>query len=215
MTRIVPVSVAFGCAVLVAAVLAQQGQTTPEQPVPPPGEMAEMLARMQKATSPGQAHQRLNALAGSWKTVDRIWMGGPDSTPIECPGTAQVRWVLDGRFLLEEKQYSLPLPAPDGGVREVNVSGLGLLGYENFRNQYVATWCDSVNTHLVVLRGQFDPAGRKLTLYGEMDEPTSHVVGRMIKLVTRIVSKDKLVTEIYDLHAGEDSKLVEITYERQ
>ena len=53
------------------------------------------------------------------------------------------------------------------------------------------------------------------TFYGEMDEPMLKVTGRTIKYVTRIVDANNYVFTIIDLHAGDDYKVVEITYARQ
>ena len=52
-------------------------------------------------------------------------------------------------------------------------------------------------------------------VFGQMDEPMLKVYGRTIKYVTKIVSPDKHVFSIYDLHAGDDYKVIEITYERK
>jgi hypothetical protein len=60
-----------------------------------------------------------------------------------------------------------------------------------------------------------DPSGKLFVGYGEMDEPMLDVQDRMVKYVTRIINNDKHVFEIYDLHAGADYKVMEITYERK
>ena len=65
------------------------------------------------------------------------------------------------------------------------------------------------------MKGTCDPSGKVFTFYGEMDEPMIDVRGRMVKYVNRIIDDKKHVFEIYDLHAGPDYKVVEITYERK
>ena len=47
-----------------------------------------------------------------------------------------------------------------------------------------------------------------------MDEPMLDVIGRTVKYVTRIISEDEHVFSIYDLHAGDDYKVLEITFKR-
>ncbi len=48
-----------------------------------------------------------------------------------------------------------------------------------------------------------------------MDEPMLGVVGRLVKYVTRIIDDDTHVFEIFDLHADDDYKVIEVTYERK
>jgi hypothetical protein len=116
---------------------------------------------------------------------------------------------------LEEFAGEMMMPGPDGQMQKVPFKGLGLTGDDNCRNMYVATWADNINTHVLTMSGTCDPSGKTFTAYGQMDEPMLDVHGRMVKYVTRIISKDKHVFEIYDLHAGDDYKVLEITYERQ
>ena len=41
------------------------------------------------------------------------------------------------------------------------------------------------------------------------------VSDRMVKYVTRIINENKHVFEIYDLHAGENYKALEVVYTRK
>ena len=52
-------------------------------------------------------------------------------------------------------------------------------------------------------------------MYGEMDEPMMKVFGRYVKYVHTIVNNDKHVFSIYDLHAGDNYKVVEVVYDRK
>lgn len=59
------------------------------------------------------------------------------------------------------------------------------------------------------------PVSDVFTYYGYMDEPTMGVYARTVKTVTRIIDADTYVFEMYDPHAGEDYKVMEITYKRK
>lgn len=192
----------------------------PAEGTPSPEEeqamMAEMMAQMQKLGTPGEAHHRLDAFVGNWDLVIRSWCMGPDKPATESKGTSQARWILGGRYLSEEVSSEFVMPNPETGKEEkVPFHGQGLTGYDNYKNIYVSTWVDDMSTQLFVSRGSADQTGKVITFYGEMDEPTLDVHGRMVKMVTRLVDKDKHVMEMYDLHAGDDFKVMEIVYTRK
>ena len=109
----------------------------------------------------------------------------------------------------------MPDPANPAEMTTMKFNGRGLTGYDNYKKMYIATWADSVSTHLLSMRGNCDPSGKVFTYYGEMDEPMLGVANRMVKYVTRIINENKHVFEIYDLHAGDDYKVMEFVYQRQ
>jgi len=178
-------------------------------------DMAEMMKKWKALASPSEHHKALEPFVGKWNTTMKMWMGGPMMPPTETKGTSEVKWVLGGRFLLEEYEGELLMPDATMQMSKVMMSGLGMLGFDNARNMYVGTWADSNGTHLLTFTGTLDPPGKVLTCYGVMDEALISVYGRMVKYVTRILDNDKHVFELYDLHAGEDYKVVEVVYERQ
>ncbi|MFQ5807756.1 MAG: DUF1579 family protein [Phycisphaerae bacterium] len=82
-------------------------------------------------------------------------------------------------------------------------------------DSFVGTWADNMNTRPITMSGRCDPSGKAFAFYGEMDEPMLDIHGRMVKSVSRIINNDKHVFEIYDLHAGDNYKVLEIACERQ
>ena len=98
---------------------------------------------------------------------------------------------------------------------QLPIEGMGLLGYDNNRRLYVGCHADSLNTHLLTYTGAADPDGRRFTYYGEMDEPSLGVVGRMVKYDNRVIDDDTFVLSIADLHVSPDYKVVEVTYRRR
>lgn len=181
---------------------------------PSPAEMAEMMKKYMQSMRPGPNHKRLDCFVGDWKTTTRIWQGGPGSSPSESKGRAKIRWVLGGRFLLEEFEGELMIPDEQGRMQPVPFQGMGLTGYDNVRNLYTTSWADNMGTQQLAMRGAADPSGKVFTYYGEMDEPMLNVYGRTVKYVTRIVDKDTHVFSIFDLHAGDNYKVMETTYSR-
>lgn len=64
------------------------------------------------------------------------------------------------------------------------------------------------------MTGTRDPSGKRWTFYGEMDEPMLDVQDRMVKYVVEIVDADHHVFSVYDLHAGDGYRVVEVAYTR-
>ncbi len=182
---------------------------------PSPEEMQAMMKAWKDTMTPGEHHKKLNHFVGSWTTTTKIWWGGPGTPATQTKGSAEVNWVLDGRYIMRQSTGEFMMPDETGAMKPVPVSHLGLTGYDNYRKMYVAYWADSMGTALLTMKGGVDPSGTVFTSYGEMDEPMLGVVGRMVKYVTRIIDDDTHVFEIFDLHAADDYKVIEITYERK
>ena len=189
-------------------------EQTPQGPYSPE-DMAKMMEVWTALGAPGEHHKLLEPFVGQWNTVTKTWWGGPGSDPVESTGTTEVKWVLDGRFIMDETKSEFMMPTPTGEMKSTPYRGLGLTGYDNFRNMYVGVWMDSMGTQMLTMKGTADPSGKVFTFYGEMDEPGLNMVGRTVKYVTRIINNDKHVFEIYDLPVGDDYKVMELTYTRR
>ncbi len=175
----------------------------------------EMMKKWKRASTPGEHHKHLQYFVGKWDTVMRMWMGGPGGPPTESKGQSEIKWVLDGHYLLEESTIDVKMPDATGKMSTTTQKGMGLFGYDNFKNLYVGSWFSNVSTELITMRGTRDPTGKGFTYYGQMDEPMLDIYGREVKYVSRIVDDKNYVFEIYDLHGGESYKVVEIAYARK
>jgi hypothetical protein len=191
----------------------KKGEAAPGQPTPE--QMAEMMKKWQASATPGENHKHLEPLVGTWDLTMKTWMGGPDSEPAVSTGTAEAKWILGKRYVQETVRAEMKMPGPDGREMSMPFEGQGVTGYDNFKRVYVGTWADDASTQLLTMRGSYDPAKKTFTMYGEMDEPMLDIYGRMFKGVTRIVDDNTHVFEMYDLHVGDDYKVMEITYKRK
>lgn len=201
------------------ALIAAQGQSQEKKDKPsgmPEGmpDMAAMMKKWKDAATPGPMHKKLDGLVGEWDTKMKMWMAGPGAPPVVSEGKSRVKWIMDGRFLREEFEGDIMMPDETGAMAKKKFQGLGLLGYDNFRHMFTGSWVDNQGTHMLTMSGALDPAGTTLTMYGEMDEAMIDVRGRTVKYLTKIIDDDKHVFAIYDLHAGEDYKPLEIEYTR-
>ena len=175
---------------------------------------AEVTTNWMELNKPGEAHRKLDALVGDWKTTTSIWMGGPDAPPTVFEGKASFEWILGGRFLEERTQAMWTFPGEDGKPVEFSFEGRGVTGYDNIRKMYVNSWMDNMTTYIAFNKGQFSADGKTFTMYGEMDEPAQGVFGRMVRIQTVIESENRHTFTMYDLHAGENYRVMQILYER-
>ncbi len=182
---------------------------------PSPEEMAKAMAEWMKLSAPSDYHKHLESMIGTWDTAHKMWWGGPGTPANESKGVSEVTWTLGRRFMREEIKSEFPMPREDGQMQNVSFTGIGYTGFDNYRKMYVGSWMDNMGTQMLGMKGAVDPSGKVFTFYGEMDEPMLNVHGRLVKYVTRVINNDKHVFEMYDLHAGDDYKVMEIVYTRR
>jgi hypothetical protein len=205
---------------LLGTVTLLSGQDTPKEgqmQMPSAEEMQKMMEGMKEwreSMNPNAHHEALQQFVGNWNTTFKVYMMGPGSEPMESTGEATVAWALGKRFLKQTYSGKMTMPGM-AGIETLDYEGEGLTGYDNIRNMYVATWASSMGTHIQTMKGSADPSGKVFRYYGEMDEPMLNVYGRTVKFVTRVINADKFVFEIFDLHANDDYKVIEIVYTRK
>ena len=166
---------------------------------------AEMMRRWQEATTPGAGHEFLEQVVGSWEMRTKMWMGGPESEPVETTGSSEIKWILEGHYILQEST---------GSMMGKEHLGHGITGYDNYKKKYVGVWIDNLSTAIYPMEGFLDQTGTVLSMYGAMDEYMTGEHDRMVRYVTRIIDADHHVFEVYDLHGGTDFKVVEVAYTR-
>ncbi len=195
------------CAVATNRVLSQDNGGKP--PAGMPKMSAEEMAQMQdymKLMQPGDAHKHLQKMVGTWDTVTKMWMGGPGSPPMESTGVSTFKSVLGGNWIMEQHT---------GSMMGMPYEGVGMMGYDNYKNLYVSTWHSNMSTELLKMSGSRHPKTGVTTMYGTMDEPQLNVHGRTVKYVSTPDGDDKFTFAIIDLHAGENYKVIELSYTRR
>jgi hypothetical protein len=95
------------------------------------------------------------------------------------------------------------------------IQGFMILGYDNFKQSFVTTQVTSMDTAMTHSEGDLDPGGKVLLTYGTLDEYLTGEVAKMVKLVWRFPSPERMMLEVHDLPIGENNtKVVEVTYTR-
>jgi hypothetical protein len=174
-TRIVALAIVVGAA-LVAAPEARAQEMTPE-----------MMATWAKYSNPGEHHQVLNGMLGNWSQKVTFWMA-PGAPPTESVSTSTAAWTLDGRWI--EQTY-------EGTTWGMPFKGHSLMGYDNFRSEYVSVWMDNLSTAPMISRGTFDPATTTFTMTGTMDDFMSGTKDIPFRTVTTVADEGHATYDMY------------------
>ncbi len=159
------------------------------------------LQEMMKLGQPGEHHKHLDALAGKWDLVLKLQGPGTGTTPSESKGTAEFKWIMERRFLVEEAKTQL-FGKP--------FQWMGIYGYDNAGKKYTAVWVDNFQTHTEIGEGQCDGAGKVFTFVGESFNPGSKTKEKF-KWVINVEGKDKIRTEMFQVSPeGKDTCMMVI-----
>ena len=163
-----------------------------------------MMETYKKRATPGEPHKLFASLVGSWTTRTKEWME-PDKPPMESTGSAEMKMLLDGRFLQQEFT---------GDMMGQPYSGVGISAYDNLRKRYVTMWIDSMGTGIFTMEGTASADGKTITLKGQHAEPGGgHMTHRA---VWQIVDSNTQTFDMYGTHEhGKEMKMMEITYTRK
>lgn len=163
-----------------------------------------MMEIWKQAAMPGEPHKLFAGLAGSWTTTAKEWME-PGKPPTESTGTAEMKMLLDGRFLYQE--YT-------GQMMGQPFSGVGIDAYDNMTKRYTTAWMDSMGTGIFIMEGTASADGKTITLKGSHPEPGG---GKMThRAVWKIVDNNNQTFDMYGTHhGGKEMKVMEIIYTRK
>lgn len=163
-----------------------------------------MMEVWKQMATPGEPHKLFATLAGSWTTTTKEWME-PGNPPTESTGTAEMKMLLDGRFLYQE--YNAQMMGQP-------FSGVGIDAYDNMTKKYMTAWMDTMGTGIFMMEGTASADGKTITLRGSHPEPGG---GKMThRAVWKIVDNDTQTFDMYGAHhGGKEMKVLEITYTRK
>jgi Protein of unknown function (DUF1579) len=151
-----------------------------------------------------QEHNILQQEVGTWDAAGKMWAPG-ESEPMEFSGS-ETNEMLGGLWLISKF---------DGKMGDISFTGRGTTGYDPAEKKYVGTWIDSVSPYLTIMKGDYDPATKTLTMTGDMrDAGTRKILAT--KQTWRYIDDN---TRTFEIHTpGEDGKMwkmMEIEYKRR
>jgi hypothetical protein len=137
-------------------------------------------------------HQWHHQLAGEWE-YDAELLTEPGKPAVKVKGTESAR-KLGEHWVIGELKAS-----------DASFTAVLTVGYDTRKKKYVATWVDTIQSHLILMEGTVDAGGKTLSL---LTEAPNHTTGKLSKFkeVIEIKTKDhKVHTSSVQ---GEDGKWV-------
>ena len=193
--------VSFSClalALIASPIMAKEKKH--EKPMDP----QQMMEIWKQAAIPGEPHKLFAGLAGTWSTTTKEWVE-PGKPPTESTGTAELKMLLDGRFLYQEY---------NGEMMGQPYSGIGIDAYDNMTKKYTTAWMDSMGTGIFIMQGTAGADGRTITLKGSHPEPGGGQMSH--RAVWKIIDHDNQTFDMYGTHhGGKEMKVMEIVYTRK
>lgn len=187
------------CIMLAASVAMAKGKKA-EKPMDPQA----MMEVYTKLAAPGEQHKQLASLAGSWTTKTKEWME-PNKPPVESTGSAEMKMLLDGRFLQQELS---------GQMMGQPYSGIEITAYDNVLKRYVTSWMSTMGTGIFTMEGTASKDGKTITLKGQHAEPGGGYMKH--RAIWKIVDNNTQTFDMYGAHPGEKEwKMMEMTYTRK
>jgi len=187
------------CIMLAASVAMAKGKKA-EKAMDPQA----MMEVYTKLAAPGEQHKQLASLAGSWTTKTKEWME-PNKPPVESTGSAEMKMLLDGRFLQQEVT---------GQMMGQPFSGIEITAYDNVLKRYVTSWMSTMGTGIFTMEGTASTDGKTITLKGQHAEPGGGYMKH--RAIWKIVDNNTQTFDMYGAHPGEKEwKMMEMTYTRK
>lgn len=195
------VVIGFAAAVLLN-VSAQAKETKPQMSQ----EMQTQMVKAKVVGTPGPSHEVLNAFEGKWKVTSRSWMK-PGDKPEISSGTSSLSWMLDGRFL--QQKYK-------GEWAGEKFNGMGFVGYDNLKKEYVTLWMDNMSTGVFQAKGKYNPATKTINDSGTFSCPMTGEKEKWFRSEWKVVDKNQHVYMMYMKDPnGKEFKSMELTYNRK
>ncbi len=162
----------------------------------------QMMELMKKWSVTDEHHKELAWYVGTWDTEARCMGAAPEK------GTAEFKWIMEGRWLSENAQ---------GTLMGMPFQGYGVSGFDRFKKKWVTTWVSNMDTAMLRFEGVVvDPTGKVRVLWCNLDEYLTGEHDKPAKGVYRKIDEDKFVYELWDMAMGpEGGKVIEITYKRR
>src|SRR5438876_8817204 len=173
----------------------------------------EMMKQMMEMSKLNENHKLLSSLDGNWNYSIKFWMNpDPNAKPQESKGTATRKSMMGGRYVVMDVAGKMQMPGQDGKMKDVQFKGMGVEGYDNAKQKFVASWIDNMGTGIQFSDGTYDPATKTLTYTSEMEMMPG--MKTSVREVLKIPDTDHMILEWYETHGGQEKKTMEINYTR-
>jgi hypothetical protein len=157
-------------------------------------------------TIPSEAHKILDDIVGTFNYSIRMWTD-PHANPVEMAGKSANRWILGGRYVEQE--------ITGGSMLGELFAGVGITGYDNFREEYQSIWIDNMSTGIALSTGKAQANERVIEQIGMSSNPMKDNKNYWFKTVVHVISKNEHTYVMYVKDEDDNEfKSMEIKYTR-
>ncbi len=153
---------------------------------------------------PGEEHQKLNVLAGSWDVIVKIPVG--QGKTVEGRSTCEAKWVMDNRFLRQE--YSSVF-----GGKPLTV--VRYLGYDRYKSEFIELQFESTHTDVMHNKGMISADGKTITSFGTAIDLASGREAHVRTLTTMIDANTFTLEMQYTDPISKETKTITLTHKRR
>src|SRR5215471_21075990 len=119
----------------VGAASAPGGQPNPQ----------EMMKQMMEMSKLNENHKLLSSLDGVWNYTIKFWMNpDPNAPPQQSKGAAARKSIMGGRYVMMDVTGKMQMPDETGKMKDMQFKGIGIEGYDNVKQKFVASWIDNM-----------------------------------------------------------------------
>jgi hypothetical protein len=163
-----------------------------------------MMQAWTKFATPGENHKFLDAFAGKWSHTLKWWTT-PGTPAQESKGINENQWIMGGRYL-QQNVKGMAMGQP--------FEGMGIIGYDNVRGEYVSIWIDNMGTGFMTGVGQYDAAAKMMNEKGTYTDPIARK-DQPYRGVWKSLDENHSSYEMYmNGKDGKEFKFMEIFYTR-
>jgi hypothetical protein len=186
-----------------AAASATGGQPNPQ----------EMMKQMMELSKLNENHKLLASMDGNWNFAIKMWMNPDPNAPAqESKGTATRKSIMGGRYSVMDVTGKMQMPGADGKPKDMQFKGMGIEGYDNVKQKFVASWIDNMGTGVQFSEGTYDPATKTLTYTSEIEMMPG--MKTPVREVLKVPDNNHMMLEWYETRGGQEKKTMEINYTR-
>ena len=171
------------------------------------------MKQMTEMSKLNENHKLLADMNGNWNYAIKFWMNpDPSAKPQESKGTATRKSIMGGRYVVMDVAGKMQMPGQDGKMKDMQFKGMGVEGYDNAKQKFVASWIDNMGTGIQFSDGTYDPATKTLTYTSEIEMMPG--MKTPVREVLKATDKDHMMLEWYENRGGQEKKTMEINYTR-
>jgi hypothetical protein len=169
---------------------------------------------------PGEYHQLLADLVGTWTFEGRRFPLNPDSIKVKFDffGSHIRKSFAEGRYFIVDMTmgdslHKVLIPIEGGKIKEVIGKGIAIEGYDNVKKKFVQAYITNhIGSDIAFWEGPYDSITKTITLNAEQEIVPG--IKDKIRQLFIIQDKDHYTIEYYNEEGGRYVKNTEVNFTR-